>query len=36
MDVIPDDAEYAAMTGGDNPFEEAPPHEDGDAPLPFA
>ena len=36
VDVIPDDAEYAAMTGGDNPFEEAPPHEDGDAPLPFA
>ena len=36
VDVTPDDAEYAAMTGGDNSFEEAPPHEDGDAPLPFA
>lgn len=36
VDVNPDDAEYAAMMGGDNPFEEAPPHGDGDAPLPFA
>ncbi len=36
VDVTPDDAEYAAMMGEDNPFEEAPPHGDGDAPLPFA
>lgn len=33
VDVNPDDAEYAAMTG-DAPFQEAPPH--GDEDLPFA
>lgn len=34
VDVTPDDAEVAAMNG--DAFEEAPPHDDGDAPLPFA
>ena len=34
VDVIPDDEETAAMDG--SAFEEAPPHGDEDAPLPFA
>ena len=35
VDVNPDDAEMEALNGT-GAFEEAPPHEDGDAPLPFA
>ena len=35
MDIVPDDGEIAAMDGA-LPFEEAPPHDDKDAPLPFA
>ena len=35
VDVTPDDAEMEALNGT-GAFEEAPPHEDGDAPLPFA
>lgn len=35
VDVTPDDAEMATMNGTGG-FEEAPPHDDGDAPLPFA
>ena len=36
VDVTPDDAEVAAMNGDAPGFEEAPPHTDSDAPLPFA
>ena len=35
VDIVPDDDETAAMNGT-LPFEEAPPHDDKDAPLPFA
>ena len=35
VDVTPDDAEMDALNGT-GAFEEAPPHDDGDAPLPFA
>ena len=34
VDLYPSDAEAAEMDG--TVFEEAPPHDDGDAPLPFA